>query len=193
MKAIVIGASSGGPKALEKVLKALPGSLPAVIIIAQHLPSQFTGQMAESLKNIVPIPVSQIENGEVLKPSHIYIIPGNFHFFITEGYSSLITSPDYKAHLLTATGLEHPSIDMGFTSIAEHFGPDTIGVVLTGMGEDGVIGAKAIKQLGGKVIVQDEKTSAIFGMPRAVQIAGFADEVLPLEGIAGRLVELVQS
>ena len=178
MKAIVIGASSGGPQALEKVLKALPGSLPAVIIIAQHLPSQFTGQMAQRLKNIVPIPVSQIENGEVLKPSHIYIIPGNFHFFIT--------SPDYKAHLLAATGLTHPSIDMGFTSIAEHFGPDTIGVVLTGMGEDGVIGAKAIKQLGGKVIVQDEKTSAIFGMPRAVQIAGFADEVLPLEGIAGR-------
>jgi len=184
MQAIVIGASSGGPRALEEVLKALPANLSAIVIVVQHLPSQFTSQMAERLKNIVLIPVSQMENGEVLKSSHAYIVPGDFHFFIT--------SPDQKAHLLAATGLQHPSIDMGFTSVAEHFGPDTIGVVLTGMGEDGVIGAKAIKQLGGTVIVQDEETSAIYGMPKAVQIAGFADEVLPLGKIAERLVELVQ-
>ena len=79
---------------------------------------------------------------------------------------------------------------MGFTSVAEHFGPSTIGVVLTGMGDDGVLGSKAIKQVGGSVLVQDEATSAVYGMPFAVKLAGYADEVLPLDKISGRLMEL---
>lgn len=184
MHAIVIGASSGGPKALEEILITLPENFDAYVFVIQHLPILFTGTMAQRLNTRTAIPTSQMINGELLTPRHIYIVPGDFHFFLT--------APSFQVSLLRATGLTHPSINMGFTSVAEHFGPKTIGVVLTGMGDDGVIGAQAIRQVHGRVLVQDEETSAIYGMPKAVRDAGFADEVLPLEGIAARLVTLVR-
>lgn len=183
MHAIVIGSSSGGPKALEEVLTSLPAGLPAYIVVMQHLPVQFTKSMAKRLNRHCEIGVSQMYNGEILKPSHAYIVPGDFHFFLT--------SPDYQSFLLRATGKTHPSINMGFTSMAENFGPKTIGVVLTGMDNDGTVGAKAIKQVGGRVLAQDKATSAIYGMPAAVAEAGLTDEVLPLNLISKRLVELV--
>jgi len=190
MKAIVIGASTGGPKALETLLTSLPVNLSAVIIVLQHLPFQFTTQMAIRMSNKAGLLISQMGEGDVLLPGHIYIAPGEEHFFLTYNNPPGERLTELRAHLLPAPELTRPSIDMGFTSVAEHFGPETIGVVLTGMGEDGMIGSKAIKQVGGHVIIQDEESSAVYGMPRAVQIAGYADEVLPLEQIAGRLVEL---
>jgi len=181
-QAIVIGASTGGPKALEILLTQLPQTLEAIIIVIQHLSFQFTTSMAVRLSNKTPILMSQMGEGDLLLSNHIYLVPGNTHF--------LITSSGPRVRLLPAYELVHPCIDTGFTSVAEHFGPHTIGVILTGMGTDGVMGAKAIKQLGGIVIVQDEETSAVFGMPKAVQIAGFADAVLPLEKIAKKLIQL---
>lgn len=184
MHAIVIGASSGGPKALEEILIRLPKAFDAYVIVIQHLPILFTQTMAQRLNAKTAIPTSQMNNGELLTSRHIYIVPGDFHFFLT--------APSLQVSLLRATGLTHPSINMGFTSVAEHFGPKTIGVVLTGMGDDGVIGARAIRQVQGHTLVQDEQTSAIYGMPKAVQEAGLADEILPLERIADRLISLVQ-
>jgi two-component system chemotaxis response regulator CheB len=184
MKAIVIGSSSGGPKALEEIIKELPKDLRAVVVVVQHLPAQFTETMAKRFNANYDIAVSQMKNGETLQMSHAYIVPGDFHFFLT--------SPLLQTYLLRATGNVHPSINMGFTSTAEHFGPKTIGVILTGMGDDGTIGAKTIKQVGGYMIAQDKQSSAVYGMPQAVTESGLTDEVLPLRKIGKRLVELVE-
>ncbi|MFA5993571.1 MAG: CheB methylesterase domain-containing protein [Parcubacteria group bacterium] len=179
MKVIVVGSSSGGPKALEDLLSGLSPDLRAAVIVIQHLPLTFTISLAKRLNKLTKLPLTHMTDREVIKTNHIYIVPGDKHFFIT--------SPSNESRLIDAHGLTHPSINMGFTSVAECFGPDTIGVILTGMGDDGTIGAKAIKQVSGRVIAQDEASSVVFGMPRAVQIAGFADEVLPLDKIAHRL------
>ncbi len=184
MKVIVVGSSSGGPRALEDLLSGLPADLQAAVIVIQHLPLTFTISLAERLSKLTKLPLTHMIDGEIIETNHIYIVPGDKHFFIT--------SPDNESRLIDAHGLTHPSINMGFTSVAECFGPETIGVILTGMGDDGTVGAKAIKQVGGKVLAQDEASSVVFGMPRAVQIAGFTDEVLPLDQIAHRLGQLTR-
>jgi two-component system, chemotaxis family, protein-glutamate methylesterase/glutaminase len=182
MKAIVIGASTGGPQAVEAILSGFTPDLDAVVIVLQHLPLKFTKSMVSRLASIIRIPIFHAEIGATLLPGNAYVVPGNTHFFLV--------SPGYRVFLLESHEIVQPSIDMGFTSVAEHFGPSTIGVVLTGMGDDGVLGSKAIKQVGGSVLVQDEATSAVYGMPFAVKLAGYADEVLPLDKISGRLMEL---
>ena len=202
MKIVVIGSSTGGPKALDVLFSKLPADFPAPVMVAQHLTREFTASLAKRLDSAGPLTVSEAEEGQVVERGQGYVIPGDQHFFFTrrqgQQAQSLAkpggqASPDIRIHLLPAKELPKPSIDMGFTSCAEHFGPQTIGVILSGMGEDGLIGANAIKQLGGKILVQDEPTSVVFGMGRRVVEAGLADEVLPLEKIAGRLVELIQN
>lgn len=182
MKAVVIGASSGGPSTLEFILGNLPEDLDAYVIIVQHLPEKFTGTMSARLDELFSIKVVEITHKMPLQKSVVHIVPGGHHLFIT--------NPGNVCYLIKADSTNVPSIDMGFTSVAEHFGKDTIGVVLTGMGEDGVIGAKAIKQLGGHVIAQDESTSLVYGMPFAVKIAGYADEILPQQKIPERIIQL---
>lgn len=184
-KVIVIGSSTGGPGALEDLFKQLPVNLPVPILVAQHLPRSFTKTLAERLDRISPLTTTEAKNKEMIEPAHAYVIPGNGHFFLY--------APGPRIALLPSDDLQKPSVDMGFTSVAEQFGPGTIAVILSGMGEDGVIGSKAVKQLGGKILVQDEATSVIFGMPKRVIESGYFDEVLPLDRIAKRLVELVTS
>ena len=183
-KVIVIGSSTGGPGALEDLFKQLPADLPVSVLIAQHLPRPFTKTLVERLDHVSALSVTEAKNNEMIEPAHAYVIPGDSHFFLY--------TPGPRIALLPADDLQKPSVDMGFTSVAEHFGPGTIGVILSGMGEDGVIGAKAVKQLGGKILVQDEATSVIFGMPKRVIESGFFDEVLPLGRIAARLVALAR-
>lgn len=182
MYMIVIGSSTGGPKALRFVLSGLPADLEAIVVVAQHLPLRFTETLASSLDRECDIRVVHMKNGEFLTTRTVYIIPGEFHFFLT--------APKYQTYLLSASTALHPSVDMAFTSVAEHFKDKTIGVVLTGMGNDGTRGAKAIKNAGGYVIAQDEETSAINGMPQSVYESGYCDERLPLEKIVDRLLEL---
>lgn len=181
MKIVVIGSSTGGPSALAEIFSQLPVDFPAPVIVAQHLTSQMTASLAQRLDRISPLSVAEVKSDEQIVPKHAYVVPGDFHFFFTLGP---------RIHLLAAKRLPKPSIDMGLVSCAEHFGSKTIGVILSGMGDDGVIGAKTVKQLGGKILVQDEPTSVIFGMGARVVEAGLADEVLPLEKIPKRLVEL---
>ena len=183
-KVIVIGSSTGGPSALEDLFKQLPADLPIPVLIAQHLTSYFAKSLAEQLDCLNCLKVTVAINNEMIKPAHAYIIPGNSHFFLSD--------PGPRITLLATDDLQKPSVDMGFTSVAEHFGPGTIGVVLSGMGEDGVIGAKAVKQLGGRILVQDEATSVVFGMPKKVIESGFFDEIVPLPKIAARLVALAR-
>lgn len=182
-KVIVIGSSTGGPGALEDILKELPANLPVSILIAQHLAHPFTKTLVERLQIVSKLVVSEAKNKEILEPAHAYVIPGDSHCFLYE--------PGPRIALLPAEDLPKPSVDMGFTSVAEHFGPDTIGVILSGMGNDGVIGAKAVKQLGGVILVQNEATSVIFGMAKRVIESGFYDKILSLPAIAAKLVELI--
>lgn len=184
-KVIVIGSSTGGPSELEDIFKQLPADFPVPILIAQHLPRPFTQTLAQRLNSVGSLRVSEAKNKELIEAAHGYVIPGDSHFFLY--------APGPRITLLSTEDLQKPSVDMGFTSTAEHFGPGTIGVILSGMGEDGVIGAKAVKQLGGKILVQDEATSMIFGMPKKVIESGFFDEILPLDKIVARLVALVRS
>lgn len=182
MKAIVIGASSGGPVAAETLIRQLPADFSAVVILVLHLPMYFTGSFVSRLGEQLALPIQLITNDKPLVGGRIYVVPGDYHFFITD--------PDHKAYLLKQITAKYPSVDMAFTSVAEHYGPDTIGVVLTGMGKDGMVGCKAIKQVDGHVIAQDESTSAVYGMPKEVKEAGLADDILPLQQIAKRLLEL---
>ncbi|TSC58049.1 MAG: two-component system, chemotaxis family, response regulator CheB [Candidatus Peregrinibacteria bacterium Greene0416_19] len=181
-RAIVIGSSTGGPSALEELFKQLPADLPVPVLIAQHLTGPATVTLVERLNHINTLRVCAAHNNDILEPAHAYVIPGDSHCFLT--------APGPRIALLPADDLPKPSVDMGFTSVAEHFGPDTVGVILSGMGSDGTIGAKAVKQLGGVILVQDEATSAIFGMPKRVIESGFFDEIVPLHRIAARLIAL---
>lgn len=182
-KIVVIGSSTGGPKALEVLFSKLPAGFPTPILVAQHLTAQFTASLAARLDRASPVSVTEAKNNQLIESGHAYVIPGDSHFFLT--------SPGPRIFLLPARELPKPSIDMGLVSATEQFGKGTIGVILSGMGDDGVRGARVVKQFGGKILAQDEPSSIIFGMAARVQEAGLVDEVLPLEKIAGRLVELI--
>jgi two-component system, chemotaxis family, protein-glutamate methylesterase/glutaminase len=180
-KIVVIGASTGGPNALEVLFSMLPKELPVPILVAQHLARPFTKSLADRLHKSSGIPVYEAVTDEVIEQGAAYVVPGDSHFFIYD--------PGPRISLIYAEDLPKPSIDMGLTSVAEHYGPGTIAIVLSGMGADGTIGAKAVKQLGGYVIVQDEATSVVYSMPRAVKDAGLADEVLPLSLIVPHMLK----
>lgn len=183
-KIIVIGASTGGPSALEKLLCELPEHIGVPIIVIQHMPGTFTTPFSRRLSNLCHILVTEAQEGEVIMSDHVYVVPGDYHFFFEE--------PGPRVRLLHESRGLSPSVDMGLISAVDHYNGGVIAVILTGMGSDGVIGAKAVKQFQGRVIVQSEKSATIFGMPRAVIEAGFADYVLPIDQIALKIVELLQ-
>jgi len=183
MNAVVIGASTGGPSAVEKIIVDLPKGLDTVYIVAQHLPGYISETYCTRLNKLCKMPVVYMQHNKPLETDTIYIIPGDYHFLI---------SGENTIYLLEATTTLSPSIDMAFTTIAEKFGHKTLGVILTGMGEDGTLGCKAIKYLGGHVIAQDKESSTIYGMPKEVMLAGYANEILPLDKIAERIIEILK-
>lgn len=180
---IVIAASTGGPVALSALLGALPADLGVPVLVVQHIAEGFTGWLAEWLDGSVGLTVKVAEDSERARPGHVYVAPHDRH---------LLVLPHYIIRLNQALPVQslRPSADVLFRAAARAFGPDVVGVVLTGMGHDGTDGARAIKDAGGRVLVQSEETSVIFGMPRAAIEAGVADEALSLEKIARRLVAL---
>ena len=186
-KIVIIGSSTGGPQTLELILSYLPVNFPAPIIVVQHIPSNFfSHSLAEHLNHICEIQVKVIESNENIKSGIVYLIPSGFRLLINQiGMKEIITflqreEPD----ILT------PSIDFAMKTIVEIYKENSIGIVLTGMGHDGVQGMKAIKEAGGNTIVQDN-SSLIFGMPKAVIDAGYADIVLPAPEIPKCMVKYV--
>ncbi|HEY1101411.1 MAG TPA: chemotaxis response regulator protein-glutamate methylesterase [Myxococcota bacterium] len=174
---LAFGASTGGPAALTAILTDLPTSFPLPIVVVQHMPPIFTRLFAERLTAVTSIPFSEAVDGEKLLPGHGYVAPGDYHMRIAAGRRIAL---DQRPH-------EHscrPAVDVLFRSVANAYGAAAFGVVLTGMGQDGVLGAEAIVQLGGRVIAQDELSSVVWGMPGYVARAGLADAVLPLAEIA---------
>ncbi len=185
-KIIVIGASTGGPQTLEKILHSLPLNLPVPVIIVQHMPSLFfTESLVEHLKKAYDLKVKVAEDKEALRPGTIYFAPPGFQTRIAqdkEQFKLVLTEDKYN--------MLSPSIDITMESAALTYKGNTIGIILTGMGCDGLKGMRAIKAAGGSALAQDE-SSLIFGMPKEVIDAGAADKVLPVEKIADRIMELV--
>lgn len=182
---VTIGASTGGPKVLQRVIPALPAEMPVPVVIAQHMPKEFTRVFAERLNQMSKLPVKEAEDGEPLAPATVYIAPGGRHLVIKKKSPLKITAQIKEDEVNV---LYKPSVDLLFKSIADTYGGATIGVILTGMGQDGLEGARRIKEKGGYIIAQDEQTSIIYGMPKAVVEADLADKVLPEEQIAGEII-----
>jgi two-component system chemotaxis response regulator CheB len=173
---VVIAASTGGPATLMKMMPAFPSGFPGAVVIVQHMPGNFTRQFAEQLNDVCSLPVKEANEGDALNAGHVYVCPGANHLEISPaGHIALRGGPRVNGYL--------PCADIAMNSVGEFAGPMGIGIVLTGMGNDGVQGAQTIRRAGGSVIVQDESTSVIFGMNAEVVKASAADQVLPLENI----------
>ena len=181
-KLVVIGASTGGPRSLMQLIPSLPADIPAAILIVQHMPPIFTRSLAERLDQVSPMYVEEAREGSMASKSKIVIAPGDFHMLIENGGRITLNQ---EPHVLGV----RPAVDVTMRSAAAKYGASVIGVVLTGMGIDGTEGASCIKSAGGKVLVQDEATSAVFGMPMSVVKAGCADRILPLHKMADGIVE----
>lgn len=173
---LVIAASTGGPNALGELLPRIPANLDVPIAIVQHMPPVFTRYLAERLDAAGPLPAREAADGERLRPGNVVVAPGDFHLEVERRGNELFTR-------LTQAAPENscrPAADVLFRSAAAAVGAGVIGVVLTGMGQDGLVGSQAIVGAGGSILVQSEATCVVWGMPKAVEQAGLAEQVLPL-------------
>ena len=180
---VAIGVSTGGPNALAELLPALPGTLPVPIVIVQHMPPVFTRMLANRLNGRCDLKVIEAEGGELLIPGRVHIAAGGQHLALVRQGTSVVTvatddPPENSCR---------PAVDVLFRSVAALYGPSVLSVVLTGMGQDGLRGAEAIRVAGGQVLAQDEASSVVWGMPGFVARAGLADAVLPLDAIAAEI------
>lgn len=180
---MIIGTSTGGPRALGELIPALPRDLPAGFLVVQHMPPGFTRSLAERLNQISQLEVKEAQSGDVVKPEQVLIAPGGHHMKVTrDGTIALDDGP-------LVCGVR-PSVDVTVASAVSVYGSATLGVVLTGMGNDGSQGAALIKSAGGMVAVEAESTCAVYGMPKSVAEAGNADKVLPLPQMAKEIIRM---
>lgn len=185
---VSIGTSTGGPRALQEIITMMPKNFPVPVVIAQHMPPNFTGPFAERLNQLSQITVKEADEGEPLKPGTVFIAPGRGHMRVKRqrGIETIITISENKEEFVY-----RPSVDALMLSVSEYFPGRALGVVLTGMGSDGLKGIVALKKAGGRVFAQDEDTCIVYGMPKAVVDAGAADKILALEEIAGEIINAV--
>ncbi|MBN1188541.1 MAG: chemotaxis response regulator protein-glutamate methylesterase [Dehalococcoidales bacterium] len=182
---VVIGSSTGGPKALYQVVPGLPGDIPAAILIIQHMPPGFTNSLANRLDQLSNVIVKEAEEGDLLHDGVALVAKGGYHMTVEKGgVMSLNQGP-------TVCGVR-PSVNVTMQSAAPLFGKNILGVILTGMGCDGTLGCQFIKLNRGRVIVEDESTCVVWGMPKSVQESGYADKVIPLTGIADGIVNALK-
>lgn len=183
---VVIGASTGGPRALQQVLSGLPNDFPAAVTIVQHMPPGFTRSLAQRLNECSSLTVQEAADGDRLAQGLALLAPGDFHLRFRNPHRVALDHGPRRNHV-------RPAVDVTMESAAEQHGAAVIGVVLTGMGADGREGARRIKAAGGRVIAEHESTSIVYGMPRSVVEAGLADEVVPLPEIAAVIAEWVRT
>jgi two-component system chemotaxis response regulator CheB len=187
---LAIGVSTGGPAALDILLPVIPANFPLPILIVQHMPELFTKLFAERLNSRCRFPVMEASQGMTVVPGTAYIARGNWHMEVLGG-----AHPAAPATLnLTQAAPENhcrPAVDVLFRSVARQYGSGALAVVLTGMGADGMLGCRVIREQGGGVLAQDQATSTVWGMPGAVTNAGLAHKVLPLDAIAPEILRIV--
>ena len=182
---IAIGISTGGPNALQYLLSQIPADFPASIVVVQHMPEGFTEMFANRLDECCALDVQEAHSGDLLIAGRVLICPGNRHVLVRR-----MPRGDMAVLSETAPVNGHrPSVDVLFHSVAQHFGLTAVGLLMTGMGEDGAEGLGAIKAAGGMTIAQSEDTCVVSGMPRAAISKGYANKVIPLDGLASFLIQ----
>jgi len=183
-KVVAIGASTGGTEALKELLLPLPADFPGIVIV-QHMPETFTRQFAERLDSLCKIRVKEAQDGDRILPGHALLAPGGHHMAVIR------RGMEYAVHVYRGERVNRhmPSVDVLFSSCARSLGRNAIGVMLTGMGDDGSRGMLEMKQADAFNIAQDESTSVVFGMPREAILIGAVDQVLPLSQIPGLLLQ----
>lgn len=184
LKAIVIGASTGGPKALASIIQSLSTTLAVPVFIVQHMPENFTASFAQRLNTLASVPVEEAQDNQLIVPGNVYLAPGGKHLVIDKNKMRLTTQPKRQS--------VRPAVDYLFETAAAVYGKDTLGIVLTGMGKDGAEGSDAIKKQDGYIITQDKETSTVYGMPRAVVERGLSDQSASLTDIADILYEMTR-
>jgi two-component system chemotaxis response regulator CheB len=184
---IAIGASTGGTEAIKEVLMRMPLTCPG-IVIAQHIPQAFSGPFARRMDSLAAIDVAEAGDGQLVLPGHAYIAPGDRHLMLVRDGARYVCrlsdGPPVNRH--------RPSVDVLFRSVAANAGQNAVGVILTGMGDDGARGLKEMHEAGSPTIAQDERTSVVWGMPgQAVKLGG-VDKILPLESIPPQVLRFAE-
>ncbi|AMK12028.1 protein-glutamate methylesterase/protein-glutamine glutaminase [Pseudodesulfovibrio indicus] len=181
---VAIGVSTGGPPVVQKILSSLPENFPAGIVIAQHMPAAFTGPFAQRLDSVSRIKVKEAETGDVLKPGYAFVAPGGRHIVLDQKVSRIdivVTDEPKEA-------LYKPSANVLIGSVAQAVGRRGLGVILTGMGNDGCEGIRALKEKGGRALAQSDSTCVVYGMPKAIVEDNLADEIVDLDDMAESII-----
>jgi two-component system, chemotaxis family, protein-glutamate methylesterase/glutaminase len=184
VQVVAIGVSTGGPDALARLLPTLPASLPVPVVIAQHMPPIFTTLLATRLSAKCKLPVRECKSGEALLPGCAFLAPGDFHM-VTSREGQVVR---LRVNQSAKENFCRPSVDVLFRSVGNAYGSRALGIILTGMGQDGLKGCQALHGLGSRIVAQDEATSVVWGMPGFVARAGLADKILPLGQIGGEII-----
>jgi len=182
---MVIGASTGGPSAIQSVLTSLPDQFPLAIAVVQHMPPVFTRQFAQRLDRNTPFTTREAEDGDALETGTVLVAPGGFHVGIDCG-----GNPRVRLREKAQGDRYIPSVDVTMHAAAACYGPKAAGVLLTGMGDDGAAGLLAIRKAGGRTVAESSETCVVYGMPRAAVNLGAAEDVLPLDRIPSRMAEI---
>ncbi len=187
-KLLFIGSSTGGPRALQDVLAPFPANLRVPVIIVQHMPANFTGPMAARLNDLCALNVVEAQDGMAIEKGYVYVCPGGVQARVTQSDAGVV----FKITPDGGESVFRPSVDVMGESIAQVFSGDVVAAMLTGMGHDGAIAFKKIRDLGGYILAQDQATSVVYGMPKAVEQNGAANEILPLPEIGSVIVKVIQ-
>ncbi len=182
---VVIGSSTGGPPALQNIFSAIQEEIPVAFAVAQHMPPDFTRAFAERLNRFSALTIREAEDGDLVKPGQVLIAPGgkNLEFLAKDNeIIAKVSGPEGHQRYL-------PSVDMLFASSAEIFGDRVLGVVLTGMGNDGAMGTRAIKSAGGSVFAEAEESCVVFGMPKEAIATGLVDRIVPLPSVCKEILQ----
>lgn len=184
---LAIGLSTGGPQALMDLIPMLPTDFPVPILIVQHMPPMFTKLLAERLNTNARIPVAEGRMDQILEPGYAWVAPGEFHMAV-ERFRDAVR---IVTHRNAAENSCRPAVDVLFRSVAQAYGPHALAVVMTGMGQDGLRGCEQIRAAGGQVLVQDEESSVVWGMPGIIARAGMADQILSLSEMGAEILDRV--
>ncbi len=182
---IAIGTSTGGPKALQELLAALPGDLPAAVLIVQHMPIGFTEAFAKRLDDYCPLQVREAQEGDVITAGHVYVTPAGKHLTVRRRSATEVV---LHLSLLPSNVMHIPSADIMMSSVATVFHAAAMGIILTGMGSDGTLGMQAIRREGGLTVGQDRASCVVYGMPRSCAEMGVLTDVVPLSGMPSHIL-----
>jgi two-component system chemotaxis response regulator CheB len=186
-RVVLIGTSTGGPQALTRLLAAFPATFPAPIVVVLHIPPGYTESLSARLDAECALEVREASEGTVLRPGLAIVARAGMHLYLVNHAGRLLTHLDTEPK----SAVHRPSVDVLFESAAQSVGSRALGVVLTGMGDDGLRGARAIVEAGGKVITEAEESCVVYGMPRVVKEAGLASAVAPLETMANEITKWI--